>query len=719
MTAAIQTVQHGPVINGNTTAKCDSCKTENCEFNRNLPEICKEYTTEIESETSTENNTTKVRFHCKVNGLTSQWFDLHSNKPLRKYEDTEEYQAALALHCRGKDIFFRATNLNHTLNVGDKEALDLNTLSKNPDIEQFLLKEIHRTVSYHDDHVIKADFYTGISAYFSPLNFALKCESGSGKTYSTVQTLKFLPPEDVQMIGSQSPKVLTHENGILKDINGEPIEDPPRKPRRDEYEEKDQYNDAMDKYYNEKKLYDNRLIGSYYEVVLSNKVFVFLESINVETFMMIKSTLSHDNEQIDHKYVDDRGGVHVTRLIGYPACIFNSLDNEFLSEFATRTLTAAPTTTTAKITASMGISNKKASYPFLYKKESYNKRLIQTYLRQVKNIINQYNIKPLNPFPTLHDQFRSIETRDMRDFNHFLELVPAFTLFKLFQRPILKINDEYYLLSTIQDVIDAKKLFDSVSLTTKTSTDKRTLEFYYTVVRQQQGGATLNTLTDIYNKNNSKAKRRKISADTIRKWLKRLIEIEWVDVREGLQEDRQLTYFPLQAVNENEAQTQLYSEVQPQTSCNIEMQQGLSVFCEKDFTEWLETITAKFPPEEQILLDFNGSSKPITWEQIEDIVKAVNLSVTTTQNNIESGFKTEIKTESNCISEMQPKKKHPNINKIGMLKPSEVEHNQTCPECGFKNQVLTYEATRKDDSVLKVCERCGDEIITESQGEVF
>jgi hypothetical protein len=500
------------------------------------------------------------------------------------------------------------------------------------------------------------------------------------------------------MIGSQSPKVLTHENGVLKDANGELIEDPPKKPRRDDYHNTDQYKEAMDEYYNEKKLYDTRLIGSYYEVVLTDKVFVFLESINIETFMMIKSTLSHDNEQIDHKYVDDSGKVHVTRLIGYPACIFNSLDNEFLSEFATRTLTAAPTTTQPKIKASMGISNKKASFPFLYKKESRNKRLIQIYLRQVRNIIKQYNLKPLTPFPSLHEEFRSLETRDMRDFNHFLELVPAFSLLKLFQRPILTINNENYLLATIQDILDAKALFDSVSLTTKTSTEKRTLELYYEAVRPIKCGATINTLTDIYNK----GKHKKVSTDTIRRWLKRLTEIEWVDVREGLQDKPSvLTYFPLQAVNEDESQTQLTSNIQPQCNCNVEMQQGLALFCLKDYENWLKTVVAEYPPEHWNILSFNGSLEEATQDEVNSIVQSVKDPVAATQqNNIESGFKTEKETESSCIPKMQTHRKHADITKIGMLKPSMVEHNANCPLCGFKNQVLTYEATHTDGSVL-------------------
>jgi hypothetical protein len=700
------------------TAQCDSCNQPNCEFNRSQPEICSKYSTEIKTETRKQGQETQIRFHCIPNGLISHWYKTNQDSNETDPNKYTEAQAAQELHCRIKDVWKRAVNYNHEKELGDLDLEELNQLSKDPNIEVFLLKEVHKTVSHHDDHIIRLVFYAGISAYASPINIALKCESGSGKTYSTVQTLKFLPPEDIQMIGSQSPKVVSHDNGVLLDASGVEIEDPPKKPRRGNYESKEAYEEAIEEFYKQDQTYHKRLENSHYEIVLSNKIFAFLESIPVETFMMLKSTLSHDNEQIDHKYVDDRGNVHVTRLIGFPTAIFNSTDNEYMSEFATRTLTAAPTTTQPKIKASMDISNKKSSYPFAYQQESRNKKLIRNYIRQIRDLIKQYNIKPLTPFPTLHDQFTSIETRDMRDFNHFLELVPAFSLFKLFQRPILTINGENYLLATIQDILDAKTLFDSVSLTTKTSTEKRVLEFYYNTLKPIQQGATLNTLTGIYNKNGTKGKRKKVSTDTIRKWLKRLIEIEWVDVQEGLQEDKHtLTYFPLQAVTDNEAQTQLNMPIE---CCVPETQQALTTFCQNDFKNWLLQVIADYPPTQQKILQFNGEPQSITIEEAEEIVCRLSQQSTIKLNNQETGFNSENNQEASCIPEkQQSKSKHADIEKIGMLKPSEIEHGATCPECSFPNQVLEYEATRKDGSKLKVCTRCGDEVITESQGEVF
>ena len=116
----------------------------------------------------------------------------------------------------------------HAAAQDDKNLkIALEELSINPDIENYLLNEIHRTVTYHDDHVVNVAFHSALSAYSKPLNLALKAESGSGKTYSTTQTVLFMPQEDVLYIASQSPKVISHEKGIRKAADGRNFDDIP------------------------------------------------------------------------------------------------------------------------------------------------------------------------------------------------------------------------------------------------------------------------------------------------------------------------------------------------------------------------------------------------------------------------------------------------------------------------------------------------------------
>ncbi len=240
-------------------------------------------------------------------------------------------------------------------------------LSRNSEIENVILKEINITVSAYDNHVVKTVFHAAVSAYASPLNLALKCESGSGKSYTTMETVKFLPPEDVLFIGSQSPKVISHENGIKKTPDGKLFEEipEPRKPEKRDEPDTSTFTRLMENWKVDIKKYREIEKSCYYEVDLRTKILVFLESVNLETFKMFKSTMSHDNpEGIDHKFVDDKGDVHITRLVGAPVMIFNSLDNAFLSEFATRTLNVTPNTSKEKIADAMRISNERSCFPW-------------------------------------------------------------------------------------------------------------------------------------------------------------------------------------------------------------------------------------------------------------------------------------------------------------------------------------------------------------------
>ena len=370
---------------------------------------------------------------------------------------------------------------------------------------------------------MRAVLHTGLSAYLDPLHLALKCDSGGGKTYTTTETIQVFPPEDVQFIGSQSPKVISHDNGIWKAQDGTPI-DPsqkPVKPRNSDYPDKSDHDAAMSRYEEESKIWRDRVDHSFYEVDLNNKTVVFMESVNEETFKMLKATMSRDHDFIDHKYVDDKGKVHVTRLLGSPAIIFNSVDKEYWEEQATRCLAATPDTSQAKIEDSMQISNLKHNYPWLYGKDLKKKRaVIQEYIRKIKQFIKKGKIQVVNPFVGLFEGFDRDATRDMRDFNKFLELVPSYALFHLFQRPLLIIRGGRYLLPTVQDVLDAKATFDSIVETTKTGTDFRVIEFYYTIVADRVNGSDAEALTDFYNKE----RKHKMTVKTVRRWLQRLEE---------------------------------------------------------------------------------------------------------------------------------------------------------------------------------------------------
>ena len=121
-------------------------------------------------------------------------------------------------------------------------------------------------------------------------------------------------------------------------------------------------------------------------------------------------------------------------------------------------------------------------------------------MRKIRDLINAGKIGVLNPFDGIYTAFSKEAIRDMRDFNKYLELMPSYAIFKLFQRPIVTINKKRYLIPTVQDAIDAKVAYDAILETTKTGTDYRILDFYYKVAADKVNGCDAETLTDLYNK---------------------------------------------------------------------------------------------------------------------------------------------------------------------------------------------------------------------------
>ncbi|MDR0492728.1 MAG: hypothetical protein LBH74_03705 [Nitrososphaerota archaeon] len=492
--------------------------------------------------------------------------------------------------------------------------------SINPDIEELLMEQAHMTISRHDDHIIRVIFHAGISAYSKhPLNVMLKCESGSGKTYSTLETLKLLPEEDVQIVGSQSPKVWSHETGIRKTRDGRVLdaEAEPKKPKRSDYRDlvygegdadRKQYAEDLKLYQAQKLQWDADCKDSFYEVDLRNKVVVFLESINLETFNMIKTTLSHDHEYIDHKYVDDKGRVHVTRLVGAPAMIFNTVDKAYNDEQATRNLTASPNTRIEKIEDSMRIACRKSAYPWVYDAESFNRRVIQAYIRQVKRFIVAGKLGVVLPFDeTIIEGFSKEVVRDMRDFSKYLALLPSYVLFKLFQRPIVMVGGRRYLVPTVQDALDASSAFNSIIETTKTSTDYRVIEFYWKTV-VNTSGLTAEALTDLY----LKGKKHKTSATTVRKWLQRLEDLEYVDIREDVHEN---------AKGYIDRRFNAYYPLKKDTPLALLSRQSvdLRAILEKGFEQWLENVPLQTDVPVMIL-KIDGTATPISVDKMRYLI---------------------------------------------------------------------------------------------------
>ena len=545
----------------------------------------------------------------------------------------------------------------------------LEQLALDPELEGRFLTDIHRTIK-NDDVVVCDTLHAGLSAYLDPFNLAHKAKSGAGKTYDTVGTIEYYPEEDVVIIGSQSPKVISHDYGELMTLNenGEEtplnLDDAPIQPKQRSYDSKEDFNDAYGVYKIEKRKWDQKIKNSFHLIRLAGKIYVFLDTISLATFEMFKCTLSHDKPRIIHKFVDERGKVHTTVLEGWPSAIFCTVDKDFLEEFATRTFTDTPETTTEKIQAAQEVIDNKRSFPWEYEEDTKEKKLFKALIRNIRDTVKKYNLKTVMPFPNLRNliKFSKEATRDMRDYQHFNQMLPTYTAFKLFQRPIITIGKQKYIVESVEDVLASLDLFDKIAETTRTGTEKPILDFYHNHVQHHKEGAILKVLLD-----NAPEMR---SERTARYYLARLDELGWVNTKEGEQADKRLlTYYPLK--DAMEAQQKLI-----QTTVNQRNTIDLKLELEKDFNVWFKTITTAKPDIQIEKINFNDRTlESITVEELKKLIGIQDSSVVIVSNEANKpNPETEAETKAEpLITVVLPK---------STTEKTETEDSRCCGDCG-------------------------------------
>jgi hypothetical protein len=562
----------------------------------------------------------------------------------------------------------------------------LKKLAQDPKIEERFAKDIDHTVK-KDTSVIQDNFRAGLSAYGDPFNVAHKAESGAGKTYTTMETFSYFPEEDVIIIGTQSPKVISHEQGELMTINTEGKEEPlnmddePREPKRRDYKEKDDYIDDLQTYKAEKKIWGDKVKNSFHLIRFAGKIYIILEGISHEALEMLKCTLSHDGPRIPHKFVDDKGKVHKTVLEGAPAFIFCTVDKEYIGEFATRVITDTPDTSIEKIVAAKEVISQKKSYPWDYEEDIQDKILIKALIRNIRDTIKQYKLKTVCPFENLDKEFPSEAARDMRDYDHFSQMLPTYTLFKLYQRPILTIKNKKYLVITIEDVLTAKKLFEEIAETTRTNTDKRVLDFYHTFVQHHKEGATLETILNHTFESGKEVKA--FNEYAARRFLYRLEELGWVSIKEHEQVDkRRLTFYALKDPTEDEAEAAQQKLVA--SSCKSETYQILKTKLLKDFNFWLETISKRDTHLQASIICFSDRVETlIDLDQFKQIITGLDVNELLLVLNEETTSKTKTTSKTDCNPETQPDITTSPLEQVSTVpRPQNDADSRFCGDCG-------------------------------------
>ena len=388
--------------------------------------------------------------------------------------------------------------------------------------------EVYSKMMQHIGKIVKRDevtknmvLLTCLSAYTpNPLNLFLRGESSIGKTYNVTSVLKYFPKEDVWLLGGLSPTALIHDYGMLVDENGEEIRriDKPAKKASPE----------------ETEAWLKRLQKSHYEVNLEDKILVFLEAPNIETFNKLRPILSHDAYEISYKFADKPFGhiqtMHVV-LKGWPATIFCSTAEKYVQDLATRSLTLTPETTEDKYREANVFTGDKASFPWRSFEDSDFQEFC-SFIRFLREEIKKKHV--LIPYAkNLALNFPSQFPRSMRDFKQVVSLLKIFSYIHMFQRPILvrhvkeeeKEREELYVLSCAEDFEFVMELWEEIRETTETSAPAQIIQFFHDVVEKVEVDEfTVNDLTRDWNEKFPDRK----SSDAIRSWVNFLCDIGYL-----------------------------------------------------------------------------------------------------------------------------------------------------------------------------------------------
>jgi hypothetical protein len=543
---------------------------------------------------------------------------------------------------------------------------------------------------------------TGTSTLTVAMNLFPKGETGIGKTYNAVETLRYFPEEDIWFLGGASPKSLIRDYGVLMDKNGEEInlEDAPEQPKRCDYDDKEEYREAVIDYKAKKKQWRARLKDSYTLIDLTGKIITFLEAPEEETFRMLYPILSHDKERISYRVVvkSESGAQRTAHIIiqGWPACIFLSVDRRYMEELSTRGFTTTPESSSEKISDANQLTSSKVSFPWNYEIETDESKVIRQLILSLKKEFLTKKLSVIIPFPNLYELFPREIVRDMRDYQHFVQFAQTITALFLYQRPIMTRNGKSYLIASVRDVKQAAILYKAVFETTRTNTEQRILDFYYNFVIKNEKNYVKDLTADY---NADPKTKRKLSDYTIRNWLERLNQISYVDKREDKEDRRVNFYVPVVKERKEEIFETLFNS-ENKTDSTAKLVEG--------FNSWKNDIckTDCFTRKEI----FNGewTDKPITLEEVEKIslhTEPIDLQISEKEEskpNSETTAETERKGENKEVSNILEGL----VSKVAKLERLHGNFEDRCLACR-KFGRMGFQINFHDETWTMLCDPCG------------
>ncbi|MDI6813984.1 MAG: hypothetical protein QMD10_10640, partial [Desulfitobacteriaceae bacterium] len=353
-------------------------------------------------------------------------------------------------------------------------------VGKNPKLFSLYMFHLNRWVQ-RDWITRKTVFLVGLSAYSpNPQNLFLRGPSSLGKTYVTLQTLKYFPAEDVWTLGGLSPTALAHDYGRLVGPGGVEVskgEKPPPEAK--------------------------------YVINLQGKILVFLEAPPPETYRRLYPILSHDKQEITYKFTDRsrKGGLH-TRTVyvqGWPATIWLSTETQYIEELATRGITLTPETGKQKYEEAIALQGRQLAFPWHYENPTSLVSLLSQNLEDLKGKIGGFI--PVLPYGReLATCYPHNLPRDMRDFQKLSSLIQQCAYLHFWQRPRLEgveTEGKNVFIATLADFEMALEVFTEVIETTRWGLAGHVVDFHRHVMiplAQNEGGILMDWVVDEYAK---------------------------------------------------------------------------------------------------------------------------------------------------------------------------------------------------------------------------
>ena len=364
-----------------------------------------------------------------------------------------------------------------------------------PNLLDVYMKDLEKAVK-EDEVTKRVVFLTGVSSYTrDPLNLFLKGPSSIGKTYVTVETIKYFPEDRVMLLGGLSPTALVHDFGVLKDKDGREftlLDAPNKDYMREDFKSEDgriNHRALNEEYALRRTEWDKKIRDSYNEVKLGGRILVFLESPHEDTFMRLRPILSHDAPEIEFKFTGKEGSGQLrtmkVKLVGWPATIFCTTETKYLEELATRSLTHTPDMSVEKYRKAVQLLGHRASFPLFYEKERESKTALKEFFSKILPT-HGINVEPPRIVIPYYDSLSNFidvsQPRDQRDWQKMKSLIESSTLLHCFHRPVVMMGMHTHLVANFMDLGNAASVFSKVEESTRLGLSGHIIKVFYDVI---------------------------------------------------------------------------------------------------------------------------------------------------------------------------------------------------------------------------------------------